>query len=475
MDFQSVINFKDALSTLDWTIFVLVFVVTIGSVVYGNILKAKSKELKNDEASFLDLLLMGRQLTLPMFIATLVATWYGGIFGVTKIAFEQGIFNFVTQGFFWYISYIIFALFITNKVASYQAVTLPELIEKMFGPKSSKLAAAFNFFNVLPIAYVISLGLFIQTFFGGDQWVCMLIGVAIVITYTLYGGFRAVVFSDLIQFFVMCSGVALVLFFSIETFGGLEFLKLHLPQQHFSLTGGESVATTLVWGFIALSTLIDPNFYQRVFAAKSTKVAKRGILISTIIWVLFDICTTAGAMYARAVIPEAASDKAYLIYALQILPDGVKGFVLAGILATILSTIDSYLFIAGTTVSYDMMPKRLRNRVGLHHLGIIIVGILAVFMGILFEGNIKAVWKTLGSYSAACMLLPVLYGYIFPGKIRDLQFVFSSVLGIISVSIWRNIPLTGFWQNVDELYIGILATSCGLALYPIFVKLFKER
>ena len=55
---------------------------------------------------------MGRKLTLPLFIATLVATWYGGIFGVAQIAFENGIYNFVTQGFFWYISRVLIK---TNK------------------------------------------------------------------------------------------------------------------------------------------------------------------------------------------------------------------------------------------------------------------------------------------------------------------------------------------------------------------------
>ncbi len=415
---------------------------------------------------------MGRQLTLPMFVATLVATWYGGIFGVTKIAFEQGIFNFITQGVFWYIAYILFAFFITNKIAKYKAVTLPDLVEQMFGPKAGKLSAIFNFFNVLPIAYVISLGLLIQALFGISFLQSMIIGVTVVVIYTLYGGFRAIVFSDIVQFFVMCLGVFLVLAFSYKIFGGISFLKANLPTSHFSPTGGVGIATTLVWGFIALSTLVDPNFYQRVFAAKNVKVAKRGILISTIIWVLFDICTTAGAMYARAVIPEAASDKAYLIYALQILPDGIRGLVLAGILATILSTLDSYLFIAGTTVSYDMMPKKLKGKIYIHNFGIIIVGIIAVLMGVIFKGNIKAVWKTLGSYSASCLLLPVLYGYIFPNKIKDYQFVFASILGVITVSFWRSIELGGFWQNVDELYMGIIATSLGLVSYGFIYKYF---
>ncbi|MDP8269204.1 MAG: sodium:solute symporter family protein [Candidatus Tenebribacter davisii] len=474
MEFDLTIDYKTILSRLDWIVFFGILLLTFISVIYGQYLKKKKGVSENKEARFLDLLLMGRQLTLPMFVATLVATWYGGIFGVTKIAFEQGIFNFITQGVFWYISYILFAFFITHKVAKYKAVTLPDLIEQMFGPKAGKLSAVFNFFNVLPIAYVISLGLLIQALFGITFLLSMIIGVTVVVLYTLYGGFRAVVFSDIIQFFVMCLGVFLILLFSYKLFGGISFLKANLPAGHFTLTGGEGIATTLVWGFIALSTLVDPNFYQRVFAAKSTKIAKKGILISTAIWILFDICTTAGAMYARAVIPEAASDKAYLIYALQILPNGIRGLVLAGILATILSTLDSYLFIAGTTVSYDMMPKKWKGKISLYHLGIIFVGILAILLGIVFDGNIKAVWKTLGSYSASCLLLPVLYGYIFPGKIKDKQFVFASILGIITVSIWRNITLPGFWQNVDELYMGILATSLGLVSYGLFSK-YKNK
>jgi solute:Na+ symporter, SSS family len=469
---NSSLDVSSVLTRLDWIVFSLVLLVTLGSVLYGNFIKKKT--IKNEDDSFLDLLLMGRRLTLPMFIGTLVATWYGGIFGVTRIAFEKGLYNFVTQGAFWYVAYLLFAFFIINKVSKFQAVTLPDLIGKMFGPKSMKLSAVFNFFNVLPIAYAISLGLFLQILFGGNLIVMMSIGIGVVVIYSLFGGFRAVVFSDIIQFFVMCSGVVLVLVFSIGQFGGLSFLQANLPDSYFTLTGGETLATTFVWGFIALSTLVDPNFYQRVFAAKSPEVAKKGIIISTAIWFCFDICTTAGAMSAKATIPDADPGQAYLIYGLQILPPGLRGFVLAGILATILSTLDSYLFIAGTTVTYDLVPKRFRGKVGLHHLGIIAVGIIAVLMSTLFEGNIKAVWKTLGSYSASCLLLPVLYGYIFPNKIRDNQFIFASILGIITTTYWRFAEHSGFYANIDELYIGVLATSFGLFSYSLMYKL-KNR
>ena len=279
-------------------------------------------------------------------------------------------------------------------------------------------------------------------------------------------------FSDLVQFFVMCSGVAIILLLSVSNFGGLNFLTQSLPAEHFSLTGGEGLSTTLVWGFIALSTLVDPNFYQRVFAAQSTRVARNGILVSTLIWFCFDICTTFGAMYARAVIPAAEPGVAYLVYALQLLPDGVRGFVLAGILATILSTLDSYMFLAGSTLSYDLAPTKLKGSVALHYAGIVFVAVLSVALALVFDGSIKSVWKTLGSYSASCLLLPVLYGYIFPGRISDKQFVFACLIGVVGTTYWRNFRPDGFLSEVDELYFGIVCTTVGLLSYRL---IFQKR
>ncbi len=462
------------LSSIDWIIFITVLVITFISVIYGQYLKTKLTNIKSQKQSLLDILIMGRRLTLPMFIATLVATWYGGIFGVTEITFKYGIYSFVTQGVFWYVTYLIFAFFLVKKIKSYNSVTMPDLIRKMIGPKSEKLSAVFNLFNVIPIVYIISLGTFLQLLFGQEFWIMATTGIIVVILYSTWGGLRAVVFSDIIQFVVMCSSVIIVVLFSIKTFGGIEFLKIKLPEKHLSLSGGQSLGEIFVWGIIALSTLVDPNFYQRCFAAKSTKTAKNGIIISTIIWCIFDISTTLGAMYARATMPETDSSYAYLLYSINVLPAGLKGFFLAGILATILSTIDSYLFMAGTTLSYDLAPKRFKGNVLFHHMGTVIVGIIGLIFAFVFDKNIKAVWKTFGSYSASCMLLPLVYCYIFPKKITDNQFIFSSIIGVIATSYWINTSHQGFWKNIDELYIGCLATTIGLVGYFIFKNIKKN-
>jgi SSS family solute:Na+ symporter len=363
---------------------------------------------------------------------------------------------------FWYGAYLLFAIFLVHRVHEHQAVTLPDLVGKMFGPRSAKLSAVFTFFNVLPIVYVISLGALLEAIFGWPTIPSMALGTLAVLLYSTWGGLRAVVFSDLLQFWVMCSGVLLVAVFSVAEFGGLAFLQERLPASHFDIAGEQGWPVTIAWGMIALGTLVDPNFYQRCFAASSARVAKRGILASTLIWAAFDICTTTGALYARALIPEAEPNQAYLSFAMQLLPDGVRGFVLAGITATILSTLDSYLFIAGTAVAYDLWPGAEGSRVRRHHLGMFTVGAIAVGLAVVFDGNIERVWKLFGSYFTACLLLPMLAGHVWRGKIHDHAFCFACVVGIVATTGWQVMERSGFWLHVDELYVGVLATGSAL-------------
>ncbi len=438
------------LSPADWCVFGAVLAITFLVAVYGNYRK------KHTQNTALDYLLMGRQLTLPLFVATLVATWYGGIFGVNEITFNYGIYNFVTQGFFWYVAYLIFAFFIVQKIAKYQSVTLPDLAEQMFGPKSGKVAAIFTFLYMTPVAYVLSLGLFLNMIFGLSVWQGMIIGTLFTCLYTAWGGFKSVVFSDLVQFIVMCSAVLLVVIFSVGYFGGFGFLHTHLPASHFTLTGGNSWLNTLIWGFIALATLIDPSFYQRCFAAKSPAVVKKGIIISTVIWFCFDICTTVGSLYARALLPQAEPTEAYFFYAVQMLPTGLKGFFIAGILAIILSTLNSYLFIASNTLSYDLLRARFKNIILSNRIALFAIGILAAGMAQFFHGSFKEIWLTLGSYFSACLLVPILAGYIYPKRISDNLFVTSALCSAATMTLWKILPLNTFLAQIDSFYIGVL-------------------
>ena len=448
------------LDPLDWIVFFGVLLATFACVAWGQ--RLKSKLSPTEQLSTIELLLMGRRLTLPLFVATLVATWYGGIFGVTTLTFEKGVYNFVTQGVFWYVSYLIFAIFLVKRIRRHNVLTIAELAGKVIGPKAERLTAGLNFLNLLPLAYTISLGLFTQALFGGSLFMNTAIGVAVVTLYSLWGGFRAVVFSDLVQFVFMILGVLLVVVFAWAQMGSPLTLVDKLPATHFDWTGGEKPASLLVWGFIALSTLVDPNFYQKCLAAKDEAVARRGIFISTVVWFLFDCCTTLGALYARAALPDANPQNAYLQFAMQLVPHGVRGLILAGILATILSTLDAYLFNAATCISYDFTKYKERFKPIHHHWALIFVSFISIFLGVHFEGNVVDVWKTLGSFSAACLLFPLLVAQWLPGRIGEKNFCWAVSLGCIGIVSWRVFNKIYQFSDIDEFYIGLLLTTVPL-------------
>ena len=460
---------------LDLFVFVTICFATFAIVWWSAKYQKKSSEPENNKQSLVEYILMGRRLTLPLFVGSLVASYYGGILGVTEMAYQYGVYTFVSQGIFWYLTYLIFAFFIVDRVKKNSAQTLPELVGQLFGRKSSYVAAVFNILNVVPITYVLSASIVLEYFLGWPLPLGAAVSTTAVILYMIGGGFRAVIFSDLIQFVVMCSSVVMVAIFAMTEFGGPSVLWDKLPEKYLSVTGGYSYMELFAWGMIALSTLVDPNFYQRCFAADSTKTAKKGIFFATMIWVCFDLCMLTGCMYAAAFYPGMEPKTAYLNFAIEILPPGFKGFFIAGIIATIISTMDSYLFLASNTISYDMLPHPEKYTKIKHTLSIIFIGFLAVMFSQMFDGSIKRVWKTLGSYSAGCMLTPVVFALFFPKRISDHAFVSMTLISAVAITVWRNVDLLGeflvkfspnidhFMQKlvflesnyIDELYIGI--------------------
>ncbi len=462
------LHLSSALSSVDWLVFGLVLLLTLAAVLWGH---WRRRHHVHGEAGMLDLLLMGRRLTLPLFTATLVATWYGGILPVTEYAFDNGLYSWVTQGFFWYSAYLVFAFLLVGRVRSTEARTMPEMLEGLFGPFAGRVGAWFNLLNVLPVVYVLSLGIFLQRLFGGGVFAWMAAGTALVVLYSTLGGLRSVVYSDLVQFVVMCASVAMIVAFSMARFGGIGWLRAspHIPDGHWNPMGeGIPLGGTLVWGLVAFGTLVDPNFYQRCLAARDAATARRGILLATVVWIGFDFCTTFGAFYALAAIPGAEKSTAYLVYGVQLLPPGLRGFFLAGVLATILSTLDSYLFLCGTLVSVDLAPRRWRNQVRLHHLGTVAMAAVAVLATQLFANlALVEIWKFFGGMNAACLLAPLMIGMAFPGRVRDRCFALSTLGGALAMIVFLLARAQGgeqwndFWKGMEPFYFGLAASLPG--------------
>jgi len=458
-----------SLALADWIVFFLTLLTTVAVVVLGHSLPKRVAE-----GSVVSHLLLGRALTLPMFVTTMISTLFGSFFGVTQFAFERGVYNLMTQGVFWYAAYVVAAIVIVPRIRrSTLPQTLPDLLRESYGPVSEKVGALFNFIDIVPITFAMGLGVLIKALTGMSHTAGMLTALFFVVIYSAFGRFRAVVFSDILQCVVMYVCALLVVIFSFRAYG-LDVLYTKLPSTHWDLFP-EDLSLTFMWGFFALAALTDPNFYHRCFAARTTATAQKGIIYSTILWFILDIVTTLGGMYARASMPQGDPQDAYLNYALNILPSPLGGLLLAGIFATVLSAIDTYLFVGSVTLFKNLVPTKHRDHHIVKYLGMVFIALLAAFFADLFDGSIYHIWKTLGSLSSACLLAPLMVGLFSRRKVSDFGFASSCILGVISLTLWKHIPRSGVWAGVDEFYIGLAGSMFGITVAHLRQKFAQRR
>ncbi|MFQ3307484.1 MAG: SSS family solute:Na+ symporter [Candidatus Midichloriaceae bacterium] len=436
------------ISSLD--IFICV-ALTAFSIIYTIILTRKA------ETNLIGYLLFSRKLTLPLFVTTLVSTWYGDIFGVTQIAFKNGIYGIFVFGIPFYISSIVFMLFFVEKARKTLAVSIPDIFAKLYGVKAAKLSAIMIIIESLPVTYAIGIGVLLKNLTGWSLSYSVIIGVAIVVIYIGVRGFSGIIYSDAIQFVLMFSSAIAVLIVSVVKFGGFSFLAAKLEPSYFSFQGDHDISTVLIWFFLAfIATVMSPVFYQRCFAANSTKTAKNGILIAVIFWMIFDVCTVLGGMYAKAVYSSADPSEAYFLYCISVLPQGLKGLFLAGIIATILSSLDSFLFINSSTILFDLLGNKYSKKNKAKIISLLISSTLTVVLALKFSDSIETYLLIFSSYTAIPFAVPLLFSILFR-KILSEKQILICVLSTI------------FVMAINDIYFNIFKSFYLGATYSIVI------
>ena len=417
-----------------------------------------------------DFLLAGRSLTLPLFVMTLVSTWYGGILGVGEFSYLYGISNWVVQGVPYYIFALVFALMLAKRIRASNLLTIPDKLHQAYDLKTGLLGAGLTFLLMTPAPYILMLGVLLQLVLGWSLVVCILVGTAATTVYLFSGGFRSDVYTDVFEFVLMFIGFGVILPFAYMKFGGLDFIQQNVPPLHLTWNGGNSIQFILVWFFIALWTLVDPAFHQRCYAAKSGAVAQKGILVSIAFWFVFDAMTATAGLYARAALPGLQRPvMSYPLLAEATLPPVAKGLFYVGMLATIMSTLNTLAFVSATTLGKDIVC-RLRTGanetdiVRYTRYGLLFTAVLSVVLAIAIPSVIK-LWYTIGTVIIPGLLIPLVTSYFERWKVGS-QYAFASMLlGWATSMVWLLIGWTQELGNaalypwgVEPMYPGLLVS-----------------
>ena len=421
---------------------------------------------------FDDFFLAGRSLTTPLLITTLISTYYGVdvLFGDSQLGFTDGVVAWFGYARPTYAFFLIAAFLLAQRLRKEDFKSLPDILDKYYGKNTRYVSAVTSFIYSLPALSLYGFGMVGDVILGWEPIIGMLVLGGIGLVYTLTGGFWAVVLTDSIQFVMMCVVLALAFPFAMNLIGGFDSMVEKLPSSYFDTMGDLSIWLIIIYASTGLAILVEPTFYQRIFAAKSYKNVRNALVIGIFIWGSYDWIITILAMAAKTgtlmkimgdpiIDPGVAPDAALLSIMVAALPVGALGLFMAGVLSTEMSTLDSYCLVAGGNVAYDIYKPAFKpdatddELIRTTRYGILLSWLLGFAMAISFE-QMLGLWVFMASILISSTMTPILLGIYVPSFRKPLAGFLSAGLGLLSTIILNiYIMMTGTFDTVEETYI----------------------
>ncbi len=339
-----------------------------------------------------------------------------------------------------------------------------------------------------------ALGVLIEAIFGTRQWlgewslaVAMLIGLAIVLFYSIAGGMIAGVYTDLLQGALMALAAAGVFYFALSSGGGLgQISRTIVASDRFGADfldplGGVSIFTAV--GFFltfAVGTLGQPHMLHKFYMLRDPRQLKwlpaviaGAQSLCILIWLGIGLAVPALVASGRLA-PLADPDQASPLFVLEFVPELLAGLVFAGILAAIMSTADSFLNIGAAALIRDL-PKalgwRLPEQLRWGRLAVLGVAAAAALFSYLY-GDLIALLGTFAFGTFAAALTPALAIGLNWKRVTPIAATASVATGIVLCLVGEFLARQNFFPGLPKFPLagGVLPSSFALA--ASFVVLF---
>lgn len=415
-----------------------------------------------------------------------------------------------------YLNWLIVARRIRRYSNHLDAITVPQFFSKRWGDDKNLLSAiAAVVIIIFFIPYLASgfsaCGKLFASLFGVEYITAMIISAAVIVIYTVLGGFLAASFTDLIQSIIMTVALVAVLGFGVSTAGGMDAVMdnarsltgyLSLVQIHDPTTGGANpyslltICSLLAWG---LGYFGMPHILLRFMAIEddaklktSRRIATVWVVISMFIAILIGIVGLGVTQTGKIPFLGSSAEAETIIIRLSdllsqhgVLFAIIAGVVLAGILASTMSTADSQLLAAASSMSHDLIQDffglKLSPKAAMHAARGTVIGIAIVAIFLAWDPNstvfniVSFAWAGFGASFGPLVLFS-----LFWKRTNKYGAISGMIAGGAMVFIWKYLiaPLGGAWgiyELLPAFLVGcIVIVVVSLATAPPAKEIVEE-
>lgn len=456
-----------SLTTLDW---IVLTIVMAGSLSFG-LYMAYAKKAGQDSTSFF---LGGRNIKWPVIGASLFATNIGAehLVGLSGDSYRYGLSAgsveltcAITLGF---ACAILFPYYMKNKI-----YTIPEFLEMRYNRQARTFFSALMLIIsvMTKLAFTLFAGaLVLNSILGWDVMTTVFyIGIAVAI-FTIIGGFTAVAYSDVIQVVLMIGGAVVMLVIGLDKVDGWSGLMEKVPEM-MKISAPYDDPVYPFWGILATAFYagifywgIDQVNVQRVLSAPNLKQARWGAMFATLLKLLPIFIFALPGVIAFALFPDELhgeeTKQTFVLLLNKLLPSGLRGLMLASLMAALVTSLIAVLNSVSTLVVRDFIVEFRPNtsekkQVTIGRYIIFAAAILGIGAAYLVYKNEEGLYKYLQTITAYLVIpvFPAIFFGIVSKKVTLKGAGVSVLVGIVLATIFV----------VDQL----LGPDAGKELFPL--------
>ncbi|MCA9545244.1 MAG: sodium:solute symporter family protein [Myxococcales bacterium] len=390
-----------------------------------------------------DFFVAGRRLSLPFATATLFGTWFGAgtlLASADEVA-AQGLRAVAMEPLGAGLCLILAGLFVARPLWQAKLLTLGDFYRDRFGGKAEWLFAisAITYLGWIAAQLVGMAGLLNVLF--GVPLAAGLVGTAVVaLAYTLLGGMWSVTLTDAVQITVLLVGLVAVLWSVLTGMGdgtlagGAHALAEQVATTKLTLLPTDQLGELVDWLNLlligSLGNLAGNDLMQRVFSARSAKVAQGACVIAGVGYIVVGIGPAVLGLAASVLLPPSVTEAVLPALAQKVLSPGMTILFVLALVSAVLSTLDSAILSAATVTARNLIKPMWRGAPDeLVLTRWTCVAFTAAALGLAFVGESAYVLLE-GSYalSLAGPFVPLVFG-LFWRRGTERAAVASLVLG----------------------------------------------